>query len=140
VVARAPRLHGQKVWKKVSVKLAHVEDRQDEAQEELLKEGGGARKRSRAMGARENICDAIWVDDAPGTTAKDIRTYFDHDGKHALRPVSMLYLIKFRKRSRESKRERSITIRQHTNKQCSFSKLYPTDKILNTPRYGLRAS
>lgn len=66
VPAHAPRLQGQKVWKKVGLK-AHSKEGVEEnighegAQEELERGGMGARKRARVRGGnKENISDALW--------------------------------------------------------------------------------
>jgi hypothetical protein len=81
VQARAPRLHGQKVWKKVGIKVPGIEETQDEAREELQKEGAGARKKSRMMTARENIGDAMWVDAIPDPCVEDLGKAIDPNGK-----------------------------------------------------------
>lgn len=82
VPARAPRLQGQKVWKKVDIKVARTEDKQDEMQEELQKEGAGARKKSRRMTVRENICNAMWVEAIPDPCGKDLGKVIDPNGKN----------------------------------------------------------
>jgi hypothetical protein len=63
VPAHAPRLQGQKVWKKVGLKTHFKEDDKENCeavQEELEKGGMGARKRARVRGGKENISDALW--------------------------------------------------------------------------------
>jgi hypothetical protein len=62
VSAHAPRLQGKKVWKKPVSKHvgADDEERAEEAQRELRREGAGQRKKLRVLGARENIRDAAW--------------------------------------------------------------------------------
>ncbi|CZR58338.1 uncharacterized protein PAC_08230 [Phialocephala subalpina] len=62
VNAHAPRLQGQKIWKKAGHKTAPQDDKENfEATfAELEKAGGGARKKQRVMGAKENISDAQW--------------------------------------------------------------------------------
>jgi hypothetical protein len=66
VPAHAPRLQGQKVWKKVGLKSHAKEDHEETvdhvaAQEELERGGMGARKRARVKGRnKENISDALW--------------------------------------------------------------------------------
>lgn len=66
VSAHAPRLHGQKVWKKFGTLPGKVEDDSTEAQDELQKEGAGQRKKARPIGAKENIKDAGWLTLTPG--------------------------------------------------------------------------
>ena len=83
------------MWKKVGLKAASIEGIQDEAQEELGKEGTGARKKSRMLTARENINDAMWAEAIPGGCANDIRSILDHSGKNSLKtrlPVQLLIL------------------------------------------------
>lgn len=95
VPARAPRLHGQKVWKKVDLKAASNEDTQDKAQEELEKEGAGARKKSRMLTARENINHAMWAEAISDGGANDMRSPPDHSGKDLINtrvPVQLLML------------------------------------------------
>ena len=58
----------------------------NEVQEELQREGAGARKKSRMMGARENIGNAIWKDTEPDTCANGIRKSVP-DGKWAVMAV-----------------------------------------------------
>jgi hypothetical protein len=66
VPAHAPRLQGQKVWKKVGLKARSKEGAEENidhegAQEELERGGMGARKRARVTGGnKENISDAPW--------------------------------------------------------------------------------
>ncbi|KAN0090535.1 hypothetical protein V8E51_019114 [Hyaloscypha variabilis] len=66
VPAHAPRLQGQKVWKKVGLKTNSKGDDQENlgheaAQEELERGGMGARKRARVRGGnKEDISNALW--------------------------------------------------------------------------------
>ncbi|KUJ06471.1 uncharacterized protein LY89DRAFT_790492 [Mollisia scopiformis] len=61
VEARAPRLQGQKIWKKAAHKAPHDDKENFEAAlVELEKGGAGMRKKQRIMGAKENINDAQW--------------------------------------------------------------------------------
>ncbi|PQE08517.1 hypothetical protein CJF30_00005389 [Rutstroemia sp. NJR-2017a BBW] len=70
VTAHAPRLHGQKIWKKRGGLRARGEGEGEEgkgyndAVVELEKEGVGARKKARVLGAaaKENISAARWQD------------------------------------------------------------------------------
>lgn len=59
VAAHAPRLQGHQVWKKPSSRANKHYD-ENEAQVELAREGAGARKKTRLIGARENINPAVW--------------------------------------------------------------------------------
>ena len=95
VPARAPRLHGQKVWKKVGLRAASIEETQDEAQEELEKEGAGARKKSRTLTARENINNAMWAAAVPDGRTKDIGSTLDPSGKgrFGTRPPKQLLML-----------------------------------------------
>jgi hypothetical protein len=69
------------VWKKVGPKTTTVEDIQNEAQEELEKEGDGARKKSRMLTSRENINDAMWAEVIPDECEKDMGTTLGPSGK-----------------------------------------------------------
>jgi hypothetical protein len=62
VPAQAPRMQGQKIWKRTGMNSQREHDKEnfDAAQEELKKEGTGARKRLRLRGAKANIGDATW--------------------------------------------------------------------------------
>jgi hypothetical protein len=83
------------VWKKVGLKATSIEDTRDEAQEELQKEGAGARKKSRMLKARENINNAMWVEAIPNESAKDMASTLDSTGKHSFSikvPVQLLTL------------------------------------------------
>ena len=74
---------------------ASIEDAQDEAQEELEKEGAGARKKSRMLTARENINDAMWAEAVPNEFAKDMASTLGHSGKDSFGtriPVQLLML------------------------------------------------
>ncbi|RDL40797.1 uncharacterized protein BP5553_00776 [Venustampulla echinocandica] len=62
ITAHAPRLQGQKIWKKVGIKSYEDKENEDSAQEELVKAGTGSRKKPRLRGAKENIGDAQWLD------------------------------------------------------------------------------
>lgn len=64
VSAHAPRLQGHKVWKKPAPKTSKKAYDENDAQVELLKEGAGARKKSRMVGAKENINLAVWDKEA----------------------------------------------------------------------------
>lgn len=57
--SRAPRLHGKKVWKKVT-RAFEKDPNHEEAQLELQKEGTGSRKKLRDTSAKQNIRDAEW--------------------------------------------------------------------------------
>lgn len=70
------------VWKKVGIKATSIGETQDEAQEELQKEGAGARKKSRTLTARENIGDATWVDVIHGPHVEALDETIDPSGKH----------------------------------------------------------
>ncbi|KAL5353483.1 hypothetical protein ACLOAV_001520 [Pseudogymnoascus australis] len=59
VPSRAPRLHGKKVWKKVT-RAFEKDPNHEEAQLELQKEGTGSRKKLRDTSAKQNIRDAEW--------------------------------------------------------------------------------
>ncbi|KAL3428131.1 hypothetical protein PVAG01_01640 [Phlyctema vagabunda] len=63
VPAQAPRLHGHKIWKRAGTR-SQTENgsRDEEAQVELEREGAGARKKLRIMGAKENIGSAPWME------------------------------------------------------------------------------
>lgn len=65
VSAHAPRLQGQKVWKKFRALPGKAGDDGMEAQDELEKEGAGQRKKARPMGAKENIMYAGWSASRP---------------------------------------------------------------------------
>lgn len=60
VSAHAPRLQGHQVWKKPTTKSKTKHYDENEAEVELEKEGAGARKKSRLVGAKENINAAEW--------------------------------------------------------------------------------
>jgi hypothetical protein len=60
VSAHTPRLLGRKVWKPLALKPVRAKPSDFEVQEELGKEGTGARKRSRMIGTKENIGNALW--------------------------------------------------------------------------------
>ena len=59
VSAHAPRLQGQKIWKKPTRKLRenklNNENKENDVQAELEREGAGSRKRLRRGGEREDI-------------------------------------------------------------------------------------
>lgn len=59
VPSRAPRLHGKKVWKKVT-RAFEKDPNHEEAQLELQKEGTGSRKKLKDTSAKQNIRDAEW--------------------------------------------------------------------------------
>ncbi|CZT45018.1 uncharacterized protein RSE6_05290 [Rhynchosporium secalis] len=69
VSAHAPRLVGQKIWKKASslqstaTNSSKNQDKENavKSQLELETEGKGARKRRRGMGGKDNIGDATWL-------------------------------------------------------------------------------
>ncbi|EPE32187.1 hypothetical protein GLAREA_07320 [Glarea lozoyensis ATCC 20868] len=80
--ATAPRLHGQKVWKRPGLRSHDNKENHEAAQAELLKGGLGSRKRARIQGAKENISDPKWLDnavagdisgDAPGIVEDEAR-------------------------------------------------------------------
>lgn len=73
VPAHAPRLQGQKIWKRAGVKSQREQDKENcnAAQKELDMEGKGSRKRIR-RGAKENIGDATWKEDGKSRTNEDI--------------------------------------------------------------------
>ncbi|KAI9648776.1 hypothetical protein NHQ30_003416 [Ciborinia camelliae] len=62
VTSHAPRLHGQKIWKKRGGLRAVGENKENynDAFLELEKEGAGARKKPRVMGNKEDISRAKW--------------------------------------------------------------------------------
>ncbi|KAB8304989.1 hypothetical protein EYC80_004298 [Monilinia laxa] len=62
VTSRAPRLHGQKIWKKRGGLRAARDNKEnyDDAFMELEKEGEGARKKARVVGNKEDISRAKW--------------------------------------------------------------------------------
>jgi hypothetical protein len=83
----------------VALKAKTVDNRSDEVQEELQKEGAGARKKSRLMGARENIGNAIWKDTGTDTCASNAwksRLY----GKSTVTAISS-HLADCKRRARE---------------------------------------
>lgn len=64
VTSHAPRLHGQKIWKKRGG-LRPMEDNKENYNKaflELEKEGAGARKKARVFGNKEDISRAKWHD------------------------------------------------------------------------------
>ncbi|TAQ85288.1 hypothetical protein B7494_g6380 [Chlorociboria aeruginascens] len=65
VPAHAPRLQGQKIWKRTGLRTHTLQDREnhEDAQQELAKGGAGARKRARVIGTKENIGNARWMED-----------------------------------------------------------------------------
>jgi hypothetical protein len=69
------------VWKKLGLKATNIEDVQDEAQEELQKEGAGARKKSRMLTARENINNAMWAKATSDGCTKDMESTLNPSGK-----------------------------------------------------------
>lgn len=64
VLAHAPRLQGQKIWKRTGTKSQREQDKEnfDAAQLELQREGRGTRKRLR-LRAKENSGEATWKED-----------------------------------------------------------------------------
>ncbi|TGO56734.1 hypothetical protein BCON_0074g00310 [Botryotinia convoluta] len=62
VTSHAPRLHGQKIWKKRGGLRGGQENKENytEAFMELEKEGAGARKKARVVGIKEDISRAKW--------------------------------------------------------------------------------
>ncbi|KAF7938422.1 uncharacterized protein EAE98_000760 [Botrytis deweyae] len=62
VTSHAPRLHGQKIWKKRGGLRGGQENKEnyEEAIMELEKEGAGARKKARVVGIKEDISRAKW--------------------------------------------------------------------------------
>ncbi|RDW68315.1 hypothetical protein BP5796_08972 [Coleophoma crateriformis] len=64
VSAHAPRLQGQKIWKRAGTRSQRRNSRgaEDDAQLELERGGAGARKKSKIMGAKENINSAPWLE------------------------------------------------------------------------------
>ncbi|KAF7961223.1 hypothetical protein EAE96_000889 [Botrytis aclada] len=62
VTSHAPRLHGQKIWKKRGGLRGGQENKENytEAIMELEKEGAGARKKARVVGIKEDISRAKW--------------------------------------------------------------------------------
>ncbi|TEY43936.1 hypothetical protein BOTCAL_0360g00100 [Botryotinia calthae] len=75
VTSHAPRLHGQKIWKKRGGLRGGQEDKENynEAFMELEKEGAGARKKPRVVGIKEDISKAKWHE------GKDERDTWDED-------------------------------------------------------------
>jgi hypothetical protein len=63
------------------LKSRNTNNGDEEAQEELKKEGAGARKKSRLMGARENIGDANWMDAIPESSGNVSHKTFEVYGK-----------------------------------------------------------
>lgn len=61
--ASAPRLQGQKIWKRPGLRSHDNKENDEAAQAELIKGGTGSRKRARMQGAKENISDAKWMDE-----------------------------------------------------------------------------
>jgi hypothetical protein len=59
--ATAPRLRGQKVWKRPGLRSQDNKENHEASQAELLKAGIGSRKRARMQGAKENISDPKWL-------------------------------------------------------------------------------
>ncbi|KAE8440931.1 hypothetical protein EG329_006193 [Mollisiaceae sp. DMI_Dod_QoI] len=77
VDAHAPRLQGQKIWKKVGHKTPHDDKENFEAAlAELEKSGVGARKKQRIMGAKENINNPQWqlMEEGKYTNAKILQS------------------------------------------------------------------
>ncbi|RDW64966.1 hypothetical protein BP6252_10617 [Coleophoma cylindrospora] len=64
VSAHAPRLQGQKIWKRAGTRSQRRNSRgaEEDAQLELERGGAGARKKSKIMGAKENINSAPWLE------------------------------------------------------------------------------
>ncbi|KAJ8058079.1 hypothetical protein OCU04_012938 [Sclerotinia nivalis] len=62
VISHAPRLHGQKIWKKRGGLRAAKDNKENynDAFLELEKEGAGSRKRARVVGNKEDISRAKW--------------------------------------------------------------------------------
>lgn len=62
VSAHAPRLHGQKIWKRAGLRSQANTNKEniDISQLELEREGAGARKKPRVLGAKRTILDAPW--------------------------------------------------------------------------------
>jgi hypothetical protein len=72
VPAHAPRLQGQKIWKKAGIKAQNNKEN-EAAFQELHSEGKGARKKQRLRTAKENIGNAPWKSgiSATGDHAQD---------------------------------------------------------------------
>ncbi|KAG9239715.1 hypothetical protein BJ875DRAFT_1140 [Amylocarpus encephaloides] len=64
--AHAPRLHGQKIWKRPGLHSSSNDDKENEeaVQLELGMGGAGSRKKARVVGAKEDIRDPKWLDDS----------------------------------------------------------------------------
>ncbi|KAK6585988.1 hypothetical protein PZA11_001045 [Diplocarpon coronariae] len=67
VAAHAPRLAGQKIWKKPSFSMRSTnqtanEDKENAVDAELEKGGKGSRKRMRGAVGKENITRPVWMD------------------------------------------------------------------------------
>ncbi|KAF7871538.1 hypothetical protein EAF04_003645 [Stromatinia cepivora] len=62
VISHAPRLHGQKIWKKRGGLRAAKDNKENynDAFLELEKEGAGSRKKARVVGNKEDISRAKW--------------------------------------------------------------------------------
>ncbi|KAF5868928.1 uncharacterized protein Bfra_011893 [Botrytis fragariae] len=75
VTSHAPRLHGQKIWKKRGGLRGGQENKENyhEAFMELEKEGAGARKKARVVGIKEDISRAKWLE------GKDERETWDEN-------------------------------------------------------------
>lgn len=58
VPARAPRLQGQKIWKRAEIQIRN--NKENETTVELQSEGTGARKRRKVWAVKESIKDAPW--------------------------------------------------------------------------------
>ena len=73
VQGHAPRLQGQKIWKRTGAKSQRQQDKENygAAQLELKAEGMGARKKMRLRGVKENIGDATWEDNMKEKAARD---------------------------------------------------------------------
>ena len=59
VPAHAPRLQGQKIWKKAGIQIRNNTEKESILLE-LQSEGNGTRKKQKVWGAKENIGDAAW--------------------------------------------------------------------------------
>jgi hypothetical protein len=81
------------VWKKLGIKSASIEDTQDDAQEELQKEGAGVRKKLRVLTARENINDAMWAEAISDPSVKNLGMIIDSCGKQHLNVMPSIRLV-----------------------------------------------
>jgi hypothetical protein len=94
--ATAPRLQGQKVWKRPGLRSRDNKENDEAVQTELLKGGAGSRKRARIQGVKENISDPKWLEnseagdvteDALGVAEEKIRLSMTCNGMDGLQMI-----------------------------------------------------